>query len=180
MEILRKLTIKSCGDWSVKRIKDVVSKVDDGQSVAIVRIAGESTGAKTGQTDKGTFTRLTGNFVGTDLHSGEIFQSGQCILPEYVGAQLGAAILQGGKSVRFAFEISAKRSDTSVTGYEYTVKPLMQAEPTDAMKELMGIAGIVAPKLAAPAEPAAPATPAEPAAAPAAPAPASSGKSSKK
>lgn len=182
MEIVRKLTIKSCGGFTVARIKELVGKVAEGESVALLKIAGNSTGAKTGQTDKGEYTRLLGSFIGTDLITGELFQSGQCILPDFVGGVLGAS-LKSGQAVRFAFEIHARRKDTAVTGYEYAVKPLMTAESSDAMKELAALAGIdlskAPPALPAPTPAADPAPTPAPAADPVAstdPAPAAPAK----
>ena len=182
MEILRKLTIKSCGDFSVKRIKEVMeaAKLEENQTVPLLKIAGQSTGAKTGQTDKGEYTKLLGMFIGTDLTTGALYQSQQAILPEFVGGALGAALKSGSQTVEFAFEIHAKRKDTAVTGYEFVVKPLMNAEPTDAIKRIAAFAGIDTSKAPAALPPAAPpasagdATPptAAPAPAPADPAPA--------
>ncbi len=153
MEILRKITIKTCGGFSIARIKEVMAdaKLEEGQSTPLLRIAGQSTGAKTGQTDKGQFTKLLGSFVGTDMTTGEQFQSGQCILPEFIGGTLGSALLAG-ESVRFAFEISARRKDNAITGYEFAIKPLIDTKPTDAMAELMALAGMApaAPALSAP------------------------------
>lgn len=171
MEILRKITIKTCGNFSIARIKEVMAaaKLEDGQSVPLLKIAGQSTGAKTGQTDKGQFTKLLGSFIGTDMTTGALYQSGQCILPEFIGGTLGSALM-GGESVRFAFQIEARRKDNAITGYEFVIKPLIDTKPTDAMAELMSLAGIKAPDAPALAAPAAPAAPADPAPAPAAPA----------
>lgn len=164
MEILRKLTIKTCGDFTIAKIKKLLqdqagytdgkpNEIPDGTSVDLIKIAGESTGAVTGQTDKGEFTKLTGSFVGTDLTTGALYQSGVCILPEYIGKQLGAALLSNkGTAVEFAFLISAKHKANAITGYEYTVKPLIESKPTDSMARLMALAGIEkkAPALEAP------------------------------
>lgn len=174
---IRKITIKTCGDFTVKRIKEVMeaAKLEDGKSVPLLKIAGMSSGASVGQTDKGQFTKLSGSFVGTDMTTGELYQSGVCILPEFIGAQIGAAILQSKNPVQFAFQIEAKRKDNSITGYEFVVRPLIESKPTDAMADLMKLAGI-APKVAAlpapesapipdapgPAAPPAPAKPAKP------------------
>jgi hypothetical protein len=189
MEILRKITIKTCGDFSVKKIKELLDTrgpvgadgkpgpVAEGETVPLLKITGESNGAKTGQTDKGTFTKLMGTFVGVDLTTGSLYQSQQCILPEFVGGALGAALL-GGQPVTFAFEIGAKRKDSAVTGYEFVVQPLINAKPTDKMLALMQAAGIEVPALAleAGADPAPAPTPAP---APA-PTPAPAAKSAKK
>lgn len=154
MKLLRKITIKTCGDFSVAKIKELLAKsgpevdgkpgpVPEGGEVQLLKVAGMATSASTGQTDKGQFTRLTGQFIGTDLTTGELYQSGQCILPEYIGSQLGAALLSmDGKAVQFAFQIAAKRKDNALTGYEYTVQPLVESQPSDAMQELMRLAGI--------------------------------------
>lgn len=141
MEILRKITIKTCGNFTVARIKELISGIKDGETVPLLKIVGESTGAKTGETDKGRFTRLSGSFVGTDMTTGALYQSGQCILPEFIGAQLGAALAQG-ESVRFAFQIDARRKDNALTGYEFSIKPLIDTKPANAMLELMQLAGI--------------------------------------
>lgn len=198
MKLLRKLTIKTCGDFRIARIKKLLieahgakdaegNDIDpvDGASVELLKIAGEVVRAKSGQTDKGSYTRLDGQFIGTDLTTGELYQSGACILPEFVGAQLGAAVLgANGGAVQFAFKISAKWQANAITQYEYEVESLMESKPTDSMARLLALAGIDAsakPKqLQAPAptepaaEPAAP--PAAPAAEPAKPAAKSAGK----
>lgn len=170
MEILRKMTIKTCGNFSIARIKEVMAaaNLEEGQAVPLLKITGTTTGAKTGQTDKGQFTKLLGEFVGVDLTTGALYRSQQCILPEFLGGVLGSALTQG-QSVRFAFEIGAKRKDNAITGYEFSIKPLIDTRPTDGMAELMALAGIKmpdAPALPAPDAPAAPAAPADPAPAP--------------
>lgn len=165
MQILRKLTIKTCGDFTIAKIKKTLQEaagyeadgkpkdIPDGTTVDLLKIAGEVTRAKSGQTDKGEFTRLEGSFVGTDLTTGELFQSGVCILPQFIGAQLGAAVLgANGGAVEFAFLIQAKGKVNAITGYEFAVHPLMESKPTDSMQRLMALAGIEkkAPALPAP------------------------------
>lgn len=193
MTPLKKMTIKTCGDFSVMKIRAALLALgpqvvqpdgttkqqapEDGTALDIIKIAGEASGAESGQTDKGSYTKLTGQFIGTDLTTGELYSSRACILPDYIGAELGAALLgagEGGQSVNFAFLITAKQKASAVTGYEFGIKSLMNIEPTNAAKRLMELAGIQAPapKLAAPAAPA-------PAAAPAA-APVPAAKTAKK
>lgn len=151
MQILRKLTIKTCGDFTIAKIKktlaaqhaDEKGDMVDGATSDLLKIAGEVTRAKSAQTDKGEYTRLEGSFVGTDLTTGELFQSGVCILPQFIGAQLGSAVLgANGGAVEFAFLIQAKAKANSVTGYEFAVHPLMESKPTDSMQRLMALAGI--------------------------------------
>ncbi len=96
-----------------------------------------------------------GSFVGTDMTTGELYQSGQCIMPDYIGSQIGAAVLSAGSdgngAVQFAFEIGAKAKANAITGYEFTVKPLIETKPSSAMVRLMSLAGIETPALPAPA-----------------------------
>lgn len=170
MEILRKITIKTAGNFTRARLNEVIAaaKLADAEQAPILRVAGESSGAKTGQTDKGTFTKLSGSFIATDLTTGAQYQSGQCILPEFIGAQLGAGLI-GGDSVRFAFEIAVQRKDDAITGYQFAIKPLMETKLSAPMLELATLIGIdpAAPKLAAPSAAATPADAAAPAKAPA-------------
>mgnify|MGYP003532524191 FL=1 len=167
---VKKLTIKTCGDFSPAKIRALLLALgpwqgegdarkqvapEDGTAIDLIKIAGEATGAQTGQTDKGQYTKLTGSFIGTDLTTGELFSSKACILPEYIGSQLGDALLtagDNGSSVQFAFQITAKQKASAITGYEFGIKSLMQSAPTDQQARLMALAGITAPapKLKAP------------------------------
>jgi len=179
---VKKLTIKTCGDFSPAKIRALLLALgpwqgegdarkqvapEDGTAIDLIKIAGEATGAQTGQTDKGQYTKLTGSFIGADLTTGELFSSKACILPEYIGSQLGDALLtagDNGSSVQFAFQITAKQKASAITGYEFGIKSLMQSAPTDQQARLLALAGIAAPapKLEAPA----PAPAADPAPAP--------------
>lgn len=143
MELLRKLTIRAVGGWTVAKIKAKIEadKLENGQSVDIIKVVGKTTGAKTGQTDKGSYIKLSGEFYGTDMTTGEVFQSGACILPNFVSETIAAALAQS-PAVEFGLAVGVKRSDDSVTGYEYTVKPLIEAKPSDAMQALLSAAGI--------------------------------------
>lgn len=175
MEILRKITVKTAGGWTIAKIKEAMTaaKLEEGQSVALSKIVGKTTGVKTGQTDKGEFFKLSGDFYATNLHTGEVYQSGACILPNFIAETLVSALAQS-PSVEFGVEIGVKRADNAITGYEYTVKPLVQAKPTDTMMALLAAAGIdpasqtkALPAAAAPAADPAPAPAAASAAAPA-------------
>jgi len=161
-EILRKLTIRNCG-WPVADIKDAltIEKTDatsgkksyrmDGEK-ALLKIVGRSTAAKPGQSDNGEYVKLLGSFHAVNLVTGETFESGQCILPNFVSEQLAAALVES-QAVEFALEIGVKADDASVTGYVFTVRPLIKPEPTDGMRKLLAAAGMSAPpKLEAPAD----------------------------
>lgn len=164
MTPLKKMTIKTCGDFSPSKLRakllalgptqtdpdGTTKKVmpPDGTPLPIIKIAGEASSAETGSTPLGAYTLLIGQFIGTDLTTGELYSSKKCILPDYIGSELGAALLNAGvegQSVNFAFEIICKQKASSVTGYEYGIRSLMNIEPTDTAKRLMALAGIVAP-----------------------------------
>ncbi len=158
MEILRKVTIRNVG-WPkgaiLKALNGTFPDLKDGDTVELLKIVGQTTQAKTGQTDNGEYVRLLGEFIATNLDTGEVFQSGQAILPNFV-AEVFAAALHTSQSVEFALKIDAKAKESAATGYEFSVTPLMKSEPTDKMKRLLALAGIdpsfEAPKsLAAPA-----------------------------
>lgn len=141
MELLRKITIRTMGH-SLEELKAWAATAKKGEKRPLVRIVGETSGAKTGQhPERGTHTKLLGSFVGTNLVTGEVFQSGTCILPEFVGAPLGAAVASGDK-VEFGVEVGQIADATSVVGYTFSVKPLMDTKPSDRMQALMKLAGI--------------------------------------
>lgn len=137
--MLRRITLRTIG-LVVKDIR-TATEASEGGTVALAKIVGSTTEAKTGQTDKGQFTALLGEFVGVNLLTGEVFNSGKAILPNFISEQLAAA-LNVSNAVDFALEIGAKADESAVTGYVYTVRSLVDAEPTDKMKKLLGAAGV--------------------------------------
>jgi len=135
--IIRRLTLRTAG-----LTKSFIQKnLPEGGSMPLLRIAGETTEAKVGQTDKGEYIRLLGNFFAQNMTNNEQFQSAQCILPTFISEPLAAA-LRVSQSVDFALEIHATEDADSAVGYVFSVKSLQQAEPTDKMKRLMLAAGI--------------------------------------
>ena len=137
-QILRKLTISSTG-WTVAAIKAALSTVD---KVDLMKVVGITTEARAGQSDKGEFLRLIGQFTAINNDTGEVFEAAACILPNFIADTLKSA-LASSNEVQFAVLIGAKVNTTSVTGYEFTVKPLIAAAPSAAMQQLLDVAGIV-------------------------------------
>lgn len=157
-EILRKLTIKSAG-LTVEAIKESLISGKDAEGKAtyhasrdLLKIAGIVSSAKPGSTDKGEYLKLIGQFTAINLVTGETFNASQCILPDFVTAPMGDALKQNGE-VQFGVLIAAKHAPTAVTGYQFGVRPLIEAKPTDAMQALLAATGIAddLPALAAPA-----------------------------
>lgn len=172
-ELLRKLTVKNCG-LTVAAIKKAIEPLENGKGIALLKVVGKSSTAMSGQTALGPFIAFGGDFFAINLTSGEAFKSGKCILPNFIAEPLENALRES-PSVEFALEIGAKKNDTSVTGYEFTVRPLIESKPSESIASLLMAAGVEVPKLAAPApadSPAAAPAPADPPAAAPAPAPA--------
>ena len=136
--IIRRLTLRTAGLTK----KSILAQLPETGSVAnLIKVAGETTEAKVGQTDKGEYIRLLGNFFAENMVTGERFQSSQCILPTFIAEPMAAA-LKVSQSVEFAIQIDATENEDSAVGYVFSVKSLTQAEPTDKMKRLMLAAGI--------------------------------------
>lgn len=171
MNIVKKLTIKTCGNFTQQRIRDVLQEkagfamvekdgatvrepkpMDDGLTVDLLRITGSCRSAKTGSTDKGDYVKLGGDFIGVDLTTGEVYQSEACILPQFVGAIVGSVVLSAnGAPVEFGFCITAQRVANSVTGYSFGVRTLLEPARNDTQTRLLALAkGETPPALAAP------------------------------
>lgn len=135
-EILRKITLKTCGlDKTIVR-----NALGDKKAVELMRIVGITTSAKPGQTDLGEFVKLMGQFKAINIVTGEAFESGVAILPNFIAQQLASA-LDNSEEVEFGLSIGCKQSD-SVTGYEYTVKPLVEPVVSDKLGALLEAAGM--------------------------------------
>lgn len=135
-ELLRKITISTCG-----LNKDEIKKAVTGKktTVDLLKVVGITTKAQSGQTDKGEFLKLSGTFKAVNLLTGEVFDSSSCILPNFVSEPLAVA-LDASNEVEFAILIGAKEDVTSVVGYQFTVKPLVESKPTDKLEALMNAA----------------------------------------
>ncbi len=136
-EMLRKLTLKNCG-FDVATIK---LALEGKRSVELVKIAGVTTKAQPGQTDKGEYLKLIGEFRAVNLISGEVFEAGVCLLPNFISDRIAGA-LQVSEQVEFALAIGAKVNPGSVTGYEFTCTPLVEAAPSDRLANLLESSGM--------------------------------------
>lgn len=153
-EIARKITLRTCG-CTVEAIKGAVSDIKEGENIELLKIAGVTTSCAVGQTDKGEFIRLNGEFLAVNQLTGEQFAASQTILPTFLGQMLQSA-LAASEQVEFALSIGARKSAKSVTGYEFVARPLVNAEPSARLSKLLAVAGMDKPlQLAAPAAPAA-------------------------
>ena len=70
-EIARKITLRTCG-CTVEAIKAAVGDLKEGEGVELLKIAGVTTSCAVGQTDKGEFIRLNGEFLAVNQITGEL------------------------------------------------------------------------------------------------------------
>ena len=136
----RKITIKEIvGDKTVIKERVVAAK---GKPIKLFNVVGIASGAKPGSTQMGDYLKLVGDFEATNLETGEVSQSGACILPNFVTDGIGAALMRpNAESVEFALTIGAKPDEKSVTGYQYTCESLLppsEHTPLVALKAKLG------------------------------------------
>lgn len=109
-------------------------------------------------TQFGDSTGFKGTFEAVNIRTGEAFRAGKCFLPTIATDLLESAVDGMGEDqteLRFGFEIGLIPSDKGSTGYEFTVKPLIDTTENDPVAELrQQFLQIEAPKAAPKAEPA--------------------------
>lgn len=130
------------------KIASIVKFFDENKtasSMVLARFYGSAVGTKTGVSDFGEWTCLTGQFRAINKTTGESFDSGICFLPDVALDLVVGALGQG--SVDFAFDIGVVLDDDSATGYVYTAIPLMQEEsnPISRLEEKLAALALPAP-----------------------------------
>jgi len=124
-KIVSKLSAKSIGvDFTAAKT----------HAQEVFDIIGAATGVKEVQTPYGVNSKLVGNFEATNLITGEVFVSANCFLPSVVNDLVAAQVAEG-NPVQFAYRIGTKPSESNV-GYEYTVTPLLAAEPLEIINTI--------------------------------------------
>jgi len=106
----------------------------EGKPFPIMRVVGVAIATKTGVSQHGEWVALRGNFSAINLETGEEFRGSTVYLPDEI-TDMVAAQLGNASSVEFAVEIGVAESDM-VIGYEYTVKPLLEASENDPIAAL--------------------------------------------
>lgn len=120
---LRKITVREIG-WKRDAVQEAVIKAK--KEIQLCTVMGVVNGVKPGSTDKGDFAKLVGDFKAVNLETGEAFTSQACILPNFIGDGVAAAIMRpNAESVQFALTIGAKPDEKSVTGYVFTAQSLI-------------------------------------------------------
>lgn len=148
--ILKKITIKTCK--AKPNIEDLIEYGKEHGKNAVMPlliIVGTASDYKTGDSDGRPWVKLVGMFKATNLLTGEVFQSGTCILPEaandLVYGALRALDPSKGGSVDFAFRIGVVRDETAATGYVYSIEQIYEPQSADPVASLEQRLGLNAP-----------------------------------
>lgn len=139
-EILRKLTIATCG-WDQAAIK---AALGTSAKIDLLKVVGVCQSAQAGTSPMGEYVKLIGEFRGINMSTGEIYASTRCILPNFIAEGISYA-LGTSDNVEFGILIGAETKTNSVTGYMFTVKPLIEPKVNDQLERLMLIATQVTP-----------------------------------
>lgn len=104
----------------------IVAKSENG-ILEIGRFFGSASGTKSGVSDFGEWTALTGQFRAINKSTGETFDSGVCFLPDVALDLIVGQLMGGARAVDFAFDINAVLDDTVQVGYSYRAIPILEA-----------------------------------------------------
>lgn len=133
LSIVSKLTIKTL------KAQPARHSVESEQMIAT--IYGRCTDKKAGTSDHGDFIRFKGEFEGVNVKTGEVFRSGDLIVPKTLESLLDSAIsLEGNNAVDFAVEVWVEPNEKSITGYSYAIKPLIKPAESDVLAGLRELA----------------------------------------
>lgn len=105
------------------------------EEIYLVRVWGIASGLKSGSSDFGEWTALTGDFKGCPLKTGEISRSGVLFVPDVLLDLIQPRVEQG-QVVEFAFELGIRAESDSATGYVYVCRPLVDTPTSDVMAAL--------------------------------------------
>lgn len=117
---VKKLSIASIHGPLTKEEKETIKA---GDSIFVGRFFGVATGSKTGTSQYGPWTALTGSFAGINS-DGEEFRAAQCLLPLGIPETIAAQLAQESVSeVYFSVDIFAKyKKIGNEDGHEYFSK----------------------------------------------------------
>lgn len=141
-KLLKKLTVRTFiggkADILAYAMTGRKDKESEGSEVPLIRILGNVTGYKSGESDFGSYVEMRGEFHATNLQTGEILESvSKCILPSVVGDSVAAAIHGGAEAVEFAVELDVRFSEKAATMYEFSARTLIAPKAPKAINALM-------------------------------------------
>ena len=135
---VKKLTVRDILGGA-PNIKAIINhdEANPGAELWLVEIIGIATAYRPGTVkDTGQpYIRFLGSFQGTNLETGQMFQSGSCILPGAIPDLLFGA-LQMGNAVQFGFKIGVKFEQKAATKYVYVVESMTEQSSTDPLAQL--------------------------------------------
>lgn len=126
-----------------KNGKTITKEVpNNGATVMLVNVAGLARGIRTGSSNFGDWTALTGDFVAEALvgdKAGQKFRTGQLFLPDVALNLILPVVEEIGRNgaVEMAFSVGITAEATSNTGYEYTAQFLMEPAENDPLETLI-------------------------------------------
>jgi hypothetical protein len=129
MELVSKITIKGlCGS-----VAKALQGKPVGDHITLLKVIGIANGAGTTPTQFGDSVFLKGQFKAVNLTTKDEQGSGKLYLPDSATNMIAGQFTDEVKSVQFALEIGAKvvEKRDGTLGYEYTIKPLLAAEPNN-------------------------------------------------
>lgn len=138
MEIVKKLSVG-------KLIGAFKSDLPAEGSLTLGNVVGIARGTKTGESQYGPWTALTGDFLFVPTHGankGKQFRSGVLFVPDVV-LDLVLPVVLGldkGGAVEIAFAIKARKDETTTVGYSYAADFLKAPEPNDPLAALTALA----------------------------------------
>lgn len=118
-------------------VKKILGKIKPPtEKTYLMQVFGIANGTKTGTSQYGEYTALTGQFRAIKLDTGEVYGGGQCYLPNIaLNLVLPAMKGEGTNGVEFAFNIGVYPAENAF-GYEYCCDPLMVTSDTDPLEIL--------------------------------------------
>lgn len=121
------------------------------EATDLATIYGVIRGKKVGQSNFGDFVNFSGEFEGVNIQTGEVFRSGNMILPKMMESMLAGSFDEDAKdiSIEFGVKIGVIPSEKGNTGYEYTISPLIETAPSDALLALRNMAQAKVPEIGA-------------------------------
>lgn len=115
------------------------------KAVPLFVVYGIANGTKSGETNLGPWTALTGVFEAHRISDGERFTSAVCFLPG-AASDMAIATLRANKekdadsSISFGVEVSVKYMERKdgTDGFEYVTRDTVKAQQADLLQELRG------------------------------------------
>lgn len=131
--LVSKLTIKT---MKAQPARHSVDKDD-----MVATIYGRCTEKKAGTSDHGDYVRFIGEFEGVNANTGDVYRSGNLIVPKTLEALLDQAItIDANNAIDFAVEVWVEKNENSITGYSYSIKPLIKPAESDVLASLRELA----------------------------------------